>query len=338
MKKIVSLILTMLLCAALCVPAFADVTSENVLGEAAPTEVTPNDFGNITITEPGNYIISDNLEIGALWILSNEATLTIAEGKTVTVSSTFNTIGIINLFGTLDVRSCGEVTGIDMVMISETGTFLAGDLSDDGGADEDGTVTLHFDGNYSNASNVPEDITAKKGESVVIPDVKPLRANYVFQGWSESSNATTTNYKPGNTIKAEASVTLYAVWASSSGNGKWLYYNENSDGDTVQNMPIARRASSSSYRCAVTKAEPVREGYKFTGWNTKADGKGNLFTAGQYIGITGNDVTLYAQWEKADVNTGSTLSDGNVLIVIAIAAAVIFGFSGYFLGKKKRVA
>lgn len=336
MKKFASIILTIIMLFALCVPAFADVQPANVVGTAAPTEVAPDDFGNITISAPGNYIISESLEAGALWILSNEATLTIAEGKTVTLSTTFNTIGIINLFGTLDIRQCSDITGIDMVMISETGSFLTGDLN--GGAAEDGTVTVHFDGNYSNVSGVPEDITVNKGESIVIPDVDPLRANYDFQGWSESSNATTTNYKPGNTIKAEASITLYAVWASSSGSGKWLRYDENSDGDTVQNMPIARRASSSSFRCPVTKAVPVREGYTFINWNTKADGNGTPYKAGQYIGINGKDVTLYAQWEKADINTGSVLSEGSALIVIAIAAAVIFGFSGFLLGKKKRVA
>lgn len=39
------------------------------------------------------------------------------------------------------------------------------------------------------------------------------------------------------------------------------------------------------------------EGYRFTGWNTKADGSGTSYTNGQYIGLSG-DLTLYAQWSN----------------------------------------
>ena len=40
--------------------------------------------------------------------------------------------------------------------------------------------------------------------------------------------------------------------------------------------------------------DPVREGYKFKGWNTQKDGKGTGFTADTVIE---DDITLYAQWE-----------------------------------------
>lgn len=40
--------------------------------------------------------------------------------------------------------------------------------------------------------------------------------------------------------------------------------------------------------------DPVREGYKFKGWNTQKDGKGTAFTADTVIE---KDITVYAQWE-----------------------------------------
>lgn len=44
----------------------------------------------------------------------------------------------------------------------------------------------------------------------------------------------------------------------------------------------------------------VRDGYTFTGWNTKGDGSGTAYAAGSTYGLTdGNDV-LYAQWEKIE--------------------------------------
>lgn len=39
------------------------------------------------------------------------------------------------------------------------------------------------------------------------------------------------------------------------------------------------------------------EGYRFIGWNTKADGSGTAYTDGQFVGLDG-DLTLYAQWSN----------------------------------------
>ena len=46
---------------------------------------------------------------------------------------------------------------------------------------------------------------------------------------------------------------------------------------------------------------PERDGYVFTGWNTKADGTGKEYAAGSYVRLTEN-MHLYAQWK--DVSEG----------------------------------
>ena len=38
-------------------------------------------------------------------------------------------------------------------------------------------------------------------------------------------------------------------------------------------------------------------GWYFTGWNTRSDGTGTAYNAGQFIGIN-SDITLYAQWSN----------------------------------------
>lgn len=60
----------------------------------------------------------------------------------------------------------------------------------------------------------------------------------------------------------------------------------------------------------------VREGYKFTGWNTSADGNGTAYEAGAAIGEISDNITLYAQWSantytiKFDANNGTgTMAD-----------------------------
>ena len=42
--------------------------------------------------------------------------------------------------------------------------------------------------------------------------------------------------------------------------------------------------------------------------------------------------------EKADESTGSTLSEGSLTIICTVAAAVVFGLGGFFLGRKKKPA
>ena len=44
---------------------------------------------------------------------------------------------------------------------------------------------------------------------------------------------------------------------------------------------------------------PTREGYKFAGWNTQADGRGEMFTASTTVT---KDITVYAQWTKEAVD------------------------------------
>ena len=42
----------------------------------------------------------------------------------------------------------------------------------------------------------------------------------------------------------------------------------------------------------------TRSNYRFTGWNTAADGSGDAYAAGDTFTMPAEDVTLYAQWSK----------------------------------------
>lgn len=44
----------------------------------------------------------------------------------------------------------------------------------------------------------------------------------------------------------------------------------------------------------------VRDGYEFTGWNTKKDGSGKSYAAGSTYTLTDGDDVLYAQWKKIE--------------------------------------
>ena len=49
---------------------------------------------------------------------------------------------------------------------------------------------------------------------------------------------------------------------------------------------------------------------------------------------------LWCRWcgKEAPGGTGSTLSEGNMTIVVGVACAAVFGFGGFFLGRKKKPA
>ena len=55
----------------------------------------------------------------------------------------------------------------------------------------------------------------------------------------------------------------------------------------------------SSATFTVSSITPTRENYTFKGWNTKADGSGMEYKAGNSISVAyGSTTTLYAQWEE----------------------------------------
>ena len=51
--------------------------------------------------------------------------------------------------------------------------------------------------------------------------------------------------------------------------------------------------------------QPTREGYEFTGWNTKADGTGAAFTAETEVK---QSLTVYAQWTRKQIEKEDTIS------------------------------
>lgn len=70
---------------------------------------------------------------------------------------------------------------------------------------------------------------------------------------------------------------------------------DNNDG-TAQGAPTSNDYYFGSYTIA---AAPKRDGYEFTGWNTKADGTGTAYKVGSSLYIIEN-TTLYAQWKAKE--------------------------------------
>ena len=94
---------------------------------------------------------------------------------------------------------------------------------------------------------------------------------------------------------------LKAVWSDSYYS---VNFNANNGDGTMKGIKIIKdRTSRLKYNLF------ERQGYIFTGWNTKADGTGTSYTDGQKVLLT-EDITLYAQWEEKKIKVTFNANNG----------------------------
>ena len=129
------------------------------------------------------------------------------------------------------------------------------------------------------------------------------REGYQFEGWSTSSNATSTTYTDSQSIKNLSSddgdtITLYAVWKV---NSYTIRYDANGGSGTTNN-------SEHTYDTAkgLTNNGFSKVGYTFVGWGTSSSATQATYTNGQSVkNLTSKNkdtITLYALW-KANTYT-----------------------------------
>ena len=75
------------------------------------------------------------------------------------------------------------------------------------------TYTISY--NANGGSGAPSSQTKYHGTALTLSSTIPTRSGYTFLGWGTSSTATSATYGAGSSYTANASATLYAVWASS---------------------------------------------------------------------------------------------------------------------------
>lgn len=140
------------------------------------------------------------------------------------------------------------------------------------------------------------------------------RAGYTFTGWNTQPEGGGDAYAPGGEVLVTGDMTLFAQWKQNSSppsTSKYsVTYHANTGKGTLSdpNSPYERSAS-------VTVLDPgksiTKSGYRFTGWNTLANGKGKSYQPGESFTITAN-TSLYAQWEEAVEYTVTYHPNGGV--------------------------
>ena len=203
------------------------------------------------------------------------------------------------------------------------------------------TYYVHFDKNYDGAKGtmedqmftvgVPQELTANAFTTV-------LQGLYPFCGWNtkaDGSGISYSNKQVVTDIAAEGQIiTLYAQWEGFSthisfGMSCTVHFDANGGTGTMADQSFESGAENHLKANTFT-----RDGYIFTGWNTKADGTGTAYTDQQNIIMIGN-FTLYAQWQQStDLNvSGNTYTINTVAGWNQFCDLLANNDKGYFTGK-----
>lgn len=157
------------------------------------------------------------------------------------------------------------------------------------------TLIVNPAGGTWNNNTSAQSFTKGYGETLSIPT--PTRDGYDFDGWvNVPLNGSITSWKNAATYTfgpiAGTTSTLTATWKEKT---YTISYNSNF-GSGV----IASQTKSSTSSVTLKENSFSKTGYKFKHWNTKADGTGTTYNAGDTY-TTNADVTLYAIWEAETV-------------------------------------
>ncbi|EUJ25472.1 Internalin A [Listeria floridensis FSL S10-1187] len=154
---------------------------------------------------------------------------------------------------------------------------------------EDQVVQLDLDGGTSHSK---KELLVFPGKLIPEPE-QPIKPGYIFTGWSQVGEEETSNWDFQKQVMPNAPLKLKATWQMVSYR---LTYDANTS-EAVEGLP-ADQVFTVEELAVVSAVTPTREGYTFTGWNTKADGTGTEILP-ETNWTTLMDTTLYAQW-KAD--------------------------------------
>ena len=176
--------------------------------------------------------------------------------------------------------------------------------------------TVTYDANGATGGTVPTDSTsydANASVTVLGNTGNLVKTDYTFAGWNMAADGTGTDYAADATFTITADTTLYAKWTANAATTYSVTYDANgATGGTVPTDSTSYDANASVTVLGNT-GNLVKTDYTFAGWNTKADGTGTDYAAGDTFTITA-DTTLYAKWTANTITvTFSTSTDGKTI-------------------------
>jgi uncharacterized repeat protein (TIGR02543 family) len=160
------------------------------------------------------------------------------------------------------------------------------------------TFGISYDANGGTNGTVPKDENRyASGKNVVIPGNTGglKRSGYDFSGWNTKADGSGDAYKQGSAFSMpDADVTFYAIWTPFAGYMVSYICVYRSKGWEPEDYTIYRTGETATVLGNTRGLE--RSGYFFSGWNTKPDGSGDAYRAGDSLVIGDADILLWAIW------------------------------------------
>ena len=159
--------------------------------------------------------------------------------------------------------------------------------------DSKNAFTVTYDGNGATDGSTVDN---RKYAKNAIADAKAngfTNEGKLFLYWETESGE---EVYPNDEIVMTQNVKLKAIWGDKRETVSLVYHSNFGEDarSTVSELPNNDAITVKPY--ADTQL-PDRTGYKFTGWNTEADGTGIAFAAGDAARLEGDGNHLYAQWQ-----------------------------------------
>lgn len=196
-----------------------------------------------------------------------------------------------------------ETTGNTVTTVTKNDMRVVSDM-------QGNSYDIKFDGNGATNGSM-------NNESMTYGAAKALNANsysrtgYTFKGWSTSKTATSATYTDKQSVNNltttnGGTVTLYAVWAANS-------YNIKFDGNGATSGSMNNESMTYGTAKALSTNAYTKNGYTFTGWNTKANGSGTAYANKASVNnlATSGTATLYAQWSANSYSLAFNANGGS---------------------------
>lgn len=149
--------------------------------------------------------------------------------------------------------------------------------------------TITFDANGGQGKMEPQKVNRDQKFGLVGNEY--TREGYVFKGWGEKAEGDVVDYEDRGTVIINKDITLYAKWEQKTHTVIFIQ-NDRRVGGKMEAQIVPEGTDTALTPCAYTK-----NGYRFKGWNTEANGKGTAYKDGDIVNLK-EDLKLYAQWSE----------------------------------------
>ena len=174
------------------------------------------------------------------------------------------------------------------------------------------SYTITYNENQSTGGTAPALTTGTGSTNLRTNSGALVKTNYTFNGWNTQADGQGTHYTVGAIWNLTADVTLYAEWEPIP---QVIYNGNGSTGGSTPGSVV----QGGSITVDPNTGNLIRAGYRFLGWNTRANGTGTNYAGGE-TPVLPIGTVLYAQWERVTPLAGTGSEAG---IEFEVGAALL---------------